>query len=64
MKTTSRRVFVHQSTTLAASLAFANKLSALAVAAPGSAPVRAWITSGEDRFKPLALDSWRAASGE
>ena len=64
MKTTSRRIFVHQSTTLAASLAFANKLSALAVAAPGSAPVRAWITSGEDRFKPLALDSWRAASGE
>jgi glucosylceramidase len=62
MKNQSRRVFLQQSATMAASLACTAKLSALSMAAPASAPLRAWITSGQDRFKPLTLEPWRAAS--
>lgn len=62
MKTTSRRTFLKQSTTLAASLAMGPKLTPWAMAALAPSPIRAWITAGEKRFKELAVQPWGAAT--
>jgi len=63
MKTTSRRAFLQQSATLAATLSCAGELTPLALAASSSSPLRAWITCGEERFKELAVQPWRTARG-
>jgi glucosylceramidase len=62
MKTSNRRAFLRQSASAAASLACANPLLARGAAEAVSAPVRAWVTAGEDRFKPFAVGPWRPIS--
>jgi len=63
MKTTSRRAFMQQTATVAASLACAQKLSSGALAAAVNPPARGWITAPGARFKELAVQPWSAASG-
>ncbi len=54
---------MHQAAALAASFACANRLSASGVAVSAAPRIRAWITTGEERFKELAVQPWQAASG-
>jgi len=63
MKSCTRRDFVRQAATLAASLACTNGLSSWGLATSASLKLRAWITTGEVRFKNLDLQPWQAASG-
>lgn len=63
MKTTSRRAFLQQTATLAASLAVAREFSPWAIAAPAPSPLRGWITAAGERFKPLPVQPWTAAAG-
>jgi glucosylceramidase len=62
MKTNTRRLFLRQAATLAASVACANALPSWALAAQPASRPRAWITAGHERFQPLALQPWQAAS--
>jgi glucosylceramidase len=62
MKTSNRRAFIRHSAGAAASFACANQLLIRGMAEASSVPVRAWVTAGEDRFKPLAVGPWRAVS--
>lgn len=54
-----------QAATLAVSLACADELSPWGLAAPAIQylPLRAWLTAGDERFKPLAVQPWQTASG-
>jgi len=63
MRRTGRRLFMKQAATLAVSLACADELSPWGLAAPAISPLRAWITAGDERFKPLAVQPWQTASG-
>lgn len=63
MKTNSRRSFLRNAATLAASVACANALPSWALANPSAARPRAWITAGEQCYKALTLEPWQAASG-
>ena len=56
MQNTSRRRFLQRSSALAALAAF-NGFSAIAESSRHASP-RAWITAGDRRFAPLAVDSW------
>lgn len=67
LKIESRREFLRRAAAVSASLAIARvRLSlgqAAAAAFPGSVnPIRAWITSGEDRFKPFNVSNWQPAA--
>jgi len=62
MKTNTRRLFLRQAATLAASVACANALPSWALAVQPASRPRAWITAGHERFQPLALQPWQAAS--
>jgi glucosylceramidase len=54
---------MQQAATVAASLACASEMSPMVLAAPASSQLRGWITSGDERFKELAVQPWQAASG-
>jgi glucosylceramidase len=61
MKVSSRRVFLRQAAaSAAAGLAYTKGLSSWSQAAP-SLPLRAFVTAGEDRFRPLNAERWHAA---
>lgn len=63
MKSRTRRVFLQHAATLAAGLACARDLPSFAQDHPVSPKPRAWITSGGDRFKELAVEPWQPAPG-
>ena len=62
MKPSTRRAFLRQAGTVAATLACSNGMPSWALAAPASPKLRAWITAGEQRFKQLAVHPWQTAS--
>ena len=51
---------MRQASSLAASLAFSPKINSWAQTVPASAPIRAWVTAGEDRFSQFAVEPWQA----
>lgn len=61
MKKSSRRRFLQQATTLAASLAFARQLPAWAQTPASSSHLNGWLTSAADRLKPFKLQPWQEA---
>lgn len=62
MKTCNRRVFIRQSTALAATLAGSHRIHSWGQIAPGSPAVRAWITEGEKRLNDLGVEPWQASA--
>jgi glucosylceramidase len=62
MSTTSRRVFLRQATTAAATMVCAEGLSCWGQAAASGDGPRAWITAGPERFKQIAVPSWQTPS--
>jgi glucosylceramidase len=58
----SRRAFLLQATSAAAVLASINELSAWGDAVSASRRLRAWITSGEQKYKPLPVQPWETTS--
>jgi glucosylceramidase len=54
---------MQQTAALAALFANTNRLFALRLAAPVAPRLRAWITTGEERFKQLAIEPWQARLG-
>jgi glucosylceramidase len=62
MKTSTRRIFLQQAATVAASLAYAKGISAESMTAP-TTRLRAWVTAGDDRYKALAVSPWQTGTG-
>jgi len=56
MKRSTRRVFLHKAATLAAGLACAHELPTLARAASAISRPRAFVTGGDRRFVPVAVE--------
>ncbi len=54
---------MQQAATVAASLACSKGLPSWGLAAPAFPQLRAWITTGEERFKELGVEPWQSASG-
>ena len=54
---------MRQAATLVGSLACTNGLSSWGSAIPASSQLRAWITTGEERFNELDVQPWQTASG-
>jgi glucosylceramidase len=63
MKTRTRRAFVQHAATAVAWLTCTRDLPLFGLAAPASTKLRAWITSGDQRYKELAVDPWQSSSG-
>lgn len=63
MKPSTRRTFMQQAATLAASLACVDGLPSWGLTAPISPQLRAWITNDKERFSELAVQPWQAESG-
>jgi glucosylceramidase len=64
MKRSTRRVFLHKAATLAAGLACAHELPTLARAASAISRPRAFVTGGDRRFVPVAVEDWKSAPGK
>jgi len=62
MNISSRRVFIKQAATAAAVLTYARGPAGWGLANTASSKLHAWITTGEDRFKELVVEPWRAAT--
>jgi glucosylceramidase len=63
MKKHNRRVFLQHAATVAAWLACTGDLPSFGLAATVSGIPRAWITSGDQRFKDLAVEPWQDKPG-
>ncbi|MGD0734480.1 MAG: glycoside hydrolase family 30 beta sandwich domain-containing protein [Terracidiphilus sp.] len=63
MKTRTRRVFLQHAATFAAGLACTRDFPAFSMAAPPSSKLRAWITSGDQRFDELDVEPWQPTAG-
>lgn len=62
MPKSTRRSFIRQSASIIAATVCAKDLAARGHAA-SSAPVRAWTTTGEQKFKKTDLQGWQPSSG-
>jgi glucosylceramidase len=61
MKSRSRRAFLQRAAAMAASLACARELPSIAQVPELSPKLRAWLTAGDERLKPIAIQPWRSA---
>jgi glucosylceramidase len=62
MKKRTRRTFMQNTATAAAWLACTRALPSFGLAASASSKLRAWITSGDQRFNELAVEPWQPTS--
>lgn len=63
MKTISRRHFLERAAAVSASLTSAGGLTSWALAAPAASQILAWVTTDEEKFKPVPAPPWRESTG-
>ena len=62
MSSNSRRVFLGQAAVAAASLFYAKTSFAWGEASNSGSTARAWVTTADQKFQPVSLGPWQAAS--